>query len=183
MILDFTHRPLKVVTDDCVKSIVVRSMASTDADGLVRRWEEAKGGKRWPNEVAPTVRMPRGDVTCIETRLPIFHIQPRTPKKGRYDATEAIPVLPNPFEVVSFYKDSWTEKAGTWRLNVIIELHTNRRQWFVTVQDETSSSPIVTVMAKDLEVSPAYQEATPLQRFIRTEGRPVSAWDRIMEDD
>jgi hypothetical protein len=183
MILDFSHRPIKVVIDDCVKSIVVRSMSSPDADGLVRRWEESKGGKRWPEEVAPTVRMPRGGVTCFETRLPLLHIQPRTPKRGKYAATESLPVLPSPFEVVSFYKDNLTEKSGTWRLNIIIELHTNRRQWFVTVQDETNSLALATVMVKDLETSPAYQESTPLQRFIRTEGRPVSAWDRIMEDD
>ncbi len=97
----------------------------------------------------------------------------------------------SPYEVVSFYKDSVSDFASTWRLMVSIEmLETNDKasklRWFVTVHDETHSIPLVTLSIRDLQPSEdLIRETTPLQRVIRTQGRPpvLTAWDRISEDD
>jgi hypothetical protein len=69
-------------------------------------------------------------------------------------------------------------------VNLIIELHEKKEPlWYITVQDETRSEPIVTLVAKDLKDKPAFLEVTPLQRFIRTQGQPLTVWDRLLEGD
>jgi hypothetical protein len=123
--------------------------------------------------------MQNGETTCIETRLSLKHIIPVAAPDGK------ITFLPDPYEIVSYCKDSFTRKMGTWRINLSIELQKAKGHslWYITVHDESNGAPIVILSARDLVVDEVLFDLTPLQRLLRTKMQPVSAWDRIMEDD
>jgi len=182
MLLDLTSRPVKVHPEECQRSIIVRTLSGKDADGLLRRTEDRRG-RTVHHNIKPIASLKKDDVTYMEARLPLDHVQRAKPKGTPVWKKEEEIILPSPFEVVSYYVDSVTKQRGTWRANVIVELNINGRLWYVSVQDETRSIPLLTIVVKDLDTSAIQleHEAVPLQRYMHKEGRPVTAWDRIRE--
>lgn len=94
----------------------------------------------------------------------------------------AVSFTPDPYEVVSTYRDPVTKFSGSWRLGVLVELHPKGKMWLVTVSDATSSALLMTIAVKGLDPNPPMPEPLPLNRATRNVA-VGTAWDRILGDD
>ncbi len=240
MLIDVSVRPVRILPDECPSSIIVRTLASKDADGILRRFPDTWKGDRspTPQEIKPLAKLPRNGLTCMESKVDIGYIQKEAPQPPRSSIVENMlrrsrenyyivddsdfiedlsgerndfgPVriqparrplpeerpgkepklLPDPFATVSCYKDQITGMAGVWRLNFILEPKQEPKQdkgkvqWLLTVQDETRSLVLFTVLFKSLSEQLVFPETTPLQRFIRNgvNGHPL-LWDRLADGE
>lgn len=184
MLLDLSSRPIKVTPEECPHTVVVRTNADATADGIVRRWNE-KYKKRTLMALAPIASLERGGITCMETALSLDHIVSAKPG-----------FKPDPFEVVSFYKDSITGQPGIWRLMITVERRTGPKNtpkvpvWYITVIEEAKDGAPVsghgglfTMVTKELSTDSLFKEPTPLQRLIKSEQGPRTLWDRLAEND
>lgn len=185
MVIDLTRRPIFINTDVCTDCIVVRTARTREVDGILRRKLDARqhvprrGNEKRVGtmaEVTPEAEMAQGDITFMEVRLPTAHVSSRQPKDA----------LPDPYEVATYYRDLFTNKIGTWRAQLIVELSSNKngKVWLITVRDETLKVDIVCATAKDFARPVTGQELLPLQR-----GNPrlapgrgtTSVWERLRE--
>jgi hypothetical protein len=172
MILDLSKRPVVVCTDDCPRSVVVRTLKDVAIPGSISGSLPSENNPTTLKEavIKPVATMPLGDGrVCLESRLPIAHIRPRGPQD----------LAPDPFIVVTAYKNTFANTFSSWRLRISIELHKNARLWYVTVYDEGEERYLLTATAKDLDkakelLSP---EEVPIQRLERMKGAPYTAWD------
>jgi hypothetical protein len=201
MIIDVTRKPLLVLPDEILDSVVVRSIGNRECMGIVtyvyaRRWQKDEKLA----EIDPGAKMTRGDATCFETRLilPGARGLKKSPYDILHDYDETYPrrdfsntarekeatatILPEPYEVASAFKDPITGFGGTWRLGFRVEKHKNGKTWLVTVIDVTQGVLLCTVAAKNLDPNPTVLETLPLARATRNIATGT-AWDRILEDD
>lgn len=95
---------------------------------------------------------------------------------------KAVSFTPDPYEVVSTYRDPVTKFSGSWRLGILVERHPKGKLWMVTISDATTSALLVTVAVKGLDPNPQVLEPLPLNRATRNVA-VGTAWDRILGDD
>jgi hypothetical protein len=226
VIIDVTKKPLMVLPDEMPDSVVVRSIGSREASGLVTFEYRPRYGKERIVELEPGARMVRGDSTCFETALmlpgyrpkrdasnlmrPFHEAREMTPYMAaeqhenerqldpRYRAERqraeelaektgcAVPlpakILPEPFEVVSVFRDPVTHYRGTWRLGIRVERHTNGRIWVVTIQNMSTEELVCSLAVKGLDPNPASRGPFPLSRATRAIAGGT-AWDRILDNE
>lgn len=121
----------------------------------------------------------RPDRNLLETRLPVGHILYR--KKDE--------PIPNPFEVATLYVDAFTQKQGSWRVQLILERWQNKNGdlWLVTVRDEGTKTDLVAVTMKSAQVElnalmAHDDDLLPLQRVTKLglgQERP-NVWNRLL---
>jgi hypothetical protein len=104
------------------------------------------------------------------------------PRDTHETPREQAAFTPDPYEVVSTYKDPVTKFSGSWRLGVLVERHPKGKLWLVTVSDATTSVLLVTLAVKGLDPNPLMPEPLPLNRATRNVA-VGTAWDRILGDD
>ncbi len=178
MILDLSKRPVVICTDDCPRSVVIRTLKDSTISGIVSgALPDAKFGTLKEATIKPVATMSLGDGrVCLESRLPISHIKPRMSPQD---------LAPDPFIVVTAYKNTFSNTFSSWRLRLSIELHKNARLWYVTVYDEGEERYLLTATAKDLDKAKELlaPEEVPIRRLERMKGAPYTAWDWLNRGD
>lgn len=175
MLIDAASQPIRISASECPTSLVLRTAATKDVDGKIRHSYDVRTGR--PGEkrqagkvVPPVVSLPREGRTIIETKISLSHFGGQK--------------LPSVYEVVSGFQNNFTKKQGSWRLNLIVEFAQKKEDiWTITILDETNNHALVTLVSRELQKSSIFPELTPLQRFIKTDGKPTTVWDHITADE
>ena len=195
MIIDVTRKPLIVFSDEITDSVVVRSIGNREVSGLVTFLYERRNMKARTISLEPGASLTRGDSTCFETR--ILLPGSKGPKENPYDFTrdyfnynyndeaamaKQAKILPEPFEVASYFKDPVTGFSGTWRVGIRAEKHKNGKTWLVAISDSLTGTLLCTIATRGLDPNPQILETLPLKRATRNVV-VGTAWDRILHGD
>ena len=169
MVIDLTRRPVFINTDICTKHVVVRTAstqgASMDAvNGRIARSlpksqhrfheEESAGQNLAYVKIGASKKSPQS--TLMECRLPVQSIVGGLSQGLLFD----------PYEVATLYLDSFTNKRGVWRAQLMINSakNVNGTVWLITVRDEEAKVNLVTATLKE---PPAKQKTL----FVKPPGR------------
>lgn len=197
MLLDLTHKPLIVYPETCTSSVVVRSIANHDVDGIVSFWIEPERTRRRRESLKPDATITRGKNTLYETRLPLPGVKLEYGKNPYLRDTREWPeghplakarkvdILPDPFEVASAYQDQVTCVWGAWRAGIRIE-HVEkmkRSPWVVGIVDTTTGMVLSTIAVASLDPNPLIADPLPLTRAIQRTALPGNAWTKLLVDD
>lgn len=181
MLLDLTVRPVQVLPDECPKSLVIRTLGvGTYVTGIVGLREDSSGYRsKNRRTIQPAAKLARRDKTYVETRIPLHH---RIPYCRYHPPDERI--LPEPYEVASAYKDVLTSKMDTAEIAVILEHPVSKgvKRCLATIQSD--GQMLLTIVIKDYEETLGLgEEPVPLERVIKVQSQPMSAWERMLDDD
>lgn len=128
MLLDLTRSPIVVLSHECPRHIVVRTLQRPDvAANVVMRYTTS--AKTYTKALEPGAMLRRGSQTLMETRL--IPQWPLAPYNGEGEPTE-LRILADPYEVPSAYTDLLTHKTGSWRIQVQMQPRKNGA-WLVHV--------------------------------------------------
>ena len=180
MLLDLTVRPVQVLPDECPKSLVVRTLGvGAYVTGIVGLREDSSGYRtKKRTAIPPAAKLNRHDKTYVETRIPLTQRIAR-----RYHPPDER-VLPEPYEVASAYKDVTTSKLETAEIAIILEHPVSKgvKRCLATIQSD--GKLLLTIVIKDYEATVGLgEEPVPLERVKKIQDQPMSAWERLLDDD
>lgn len=177
MLIDVSTKPIRIIVDECSRSVIIRTLAGRDADGFVIQNAQDQKYKRRAASIEPLGRLLKGPYTCMEFRLPQLKADP-DPYRGAGDHAD-----PRSYVCVTFFKDLFSHRLGVWRINIIVE-HDKGQHWLVTIQDETNDLPLATLASKELDDAPEalFNELSPVQRYLKTKESRNTVWDRLLID-
>lgn len=189
MLLDLSVRPLLVIPHEVKGHLVVRTLGTSRVTGLVTQQVYGQNGKYRVYSEEVGARLRRGQMECLETRIrPRFDYDPlqdlyRIPVDGRPEPRRApTPILRDPYEVGTAYRDPVTGTFGEWRLSIQLEARPTGT-WLVTVS-RVGGEPLLCVAVPQLD--PYVSECDfPLSRVVGSinEIEPETAWSRLVDDD
>lgn len=199
MLIDLTRKPLVIYPEICVSAVVVRSIGNQDVNGLVSFVIDPERATRKRKDIPPDAKLTRGKSTCYETRLPLpgirlpygqnpyIHDERHWPREHPLskEKERRANILPDPFEVASFFTDAVTGAHGTWRAGIKIE-HVEkmkRNPWIVGVLDITTGTTLATIAVSGLDPNPLIADPLPLTKAVQRTVAPGNAWTRLLEDD
>lgn len=204
MLIDLTKKPLIVYPEECVSSVVVRTIGNQDVTGLLHRM-----GARTAKDLPPAARVTRGRSTLYETRVPLpsnrrVEEDLSEPPLSRTEWRRIGPmrtrvlgdgikppqfrpvIIPvDPYEVASVYQDMLTDLHGTWRASIRVEYlkKVKKAPWVVTILDATSGAHLSSVAVSGLDPNPLMVEPLPLTKALQRTTGPANAWTKLLDDE
>jgi hypothetical protein len=187
VLIDVSRKPLIVFPEECRSSVVVRSVGSKVATGIISRPPDKLGAKN--TDLTPGASLRRGAMTCFETRLPLksMYVPSKTHEEARartHRLDDLVSVI-EPFEVTSVYTDILTKVIGTWRVAVRVEFVSKmkRSPWLVGILDAWTGTLLSSIAVSEIDPDPFKADVLPLDKLVKQTLSPHTAWSRILEDD
>ena len=204
VIIDLTTLPVTLSVDECPSSVVIRTWAAFEVNGLLYRKTRLNSRiKGHTEELKPGAQLTQGGITCMEVRLPLTRVFENDDGRecwrceGRGSSLRsgepcptcldrnAAKILQDPWEVATGAKDVVTGRSFVWRAWIQAYPHPKNKQlWLVSVGRESEALPLIRVATKTLSMLPFKAEPLPLARHAQDVATaPPTLWERLTEED